>query len=243
MANALCGVAGSSGLGASKARGVARSAPAHPQQRLAGVAAKATHRDGAERERGAGAGVRGLLQKLAPTAAALAVLLSPLPQAEVLDGGHHLALSRGSNAALAGLPSSNPTKDGRAILRNALPINNKSPIRAVQKAMEQISEALRVPGVKFSEVERSIRKSQGVLRDDKKRAAILADIPNPARRADASAKIDSIKAMLTDFEAIAEKKDKQQVPIVQQDILKLVGEIEEDMVPGFPYEVPADYAK
>jgi len=243
VANALSGVAASSGLGTSKAARplAARSHPhshSHSQQRqrLACVAAKAAKRD-AEAD---GKGFGGLLQKLAPTAAALAMLLSPLPQADVLDGG--LALSRGSNAALAGLPSSNPTKDGRAILRNALPINNKSPIRQVQKAMEQISEALRVPGVKFSEVERSIRKSQGVLKDDKKRAAILADIPNPQRRGDASAKIDQIKQMLSDFEVIAEKKDKQQVPILQQDILKLVGEIEEDMVPGFPYDVPADYS-
>ena len=174
-----------------------------------------------------------------PAAAALAVLLAPQPPSLVLDSG--LSLTNTKNVAHAGLPSSNPNKDGRAILRNALPINNKSPIRQVQKSMESISEALRVPGVKFVDVSKSIKKSKGIVANDKAVKAILADIPGDKTK-EAAAKLQQINAKLGEFEVIAEKKDKQAVPIIQQDILKLVGEIEEDMVAGFPYEVPADYA-
>ena len=174
---------------------------------------------------------------MAPAAAALTVLLSPVPEALVPQ-----QQLQNLNAAQAGLPASNPNTDGRAILRYALPINNQSPIRQVQKSMEAISAALRVPGVKFSDVTKSIKRSQKVLASDKDRKAILAEIPNPSKRQDASAKLDQIASMLQDFSGVAERKDKQEVPIIQQKILRVVGEIEEEMVPGFPYEVPKDYS-
>lgn len=187
---------------------------------------------------------RGLAAKVvAPVAAALSVFLSPLPATLPLDvlGGSSGSVAS-STAALAALPASNPNTDGRAILRYALPINNQSPIRTVQKNMEKISAALRVPGVKFSDVSKAIKKSQSVLKSDKDTKAILQEIPNADSRKDAGAKLKEIGALLEDFNRIVEAKDKQQVPIVQQQILKLVGEIEEDMVPGFPYEVPKDYS-
>jgi len=174
---------------------------------------------------------------VAPAAAALTVLLSPVPEALVPQ-----QQLQNLNAAQAGLPASNPNTDGRAILRYALPINNQSPMRQVQKSMEAISAALRVPGVKFSDVTKSIKRSQKVLASDKDRKAILAEIPNPSKRQDAAAKLDQIASMLQDFSGVAERKDKQEVPIIQQKILRVVGEIEEEMVPGFPYEVPKDYS-
>ncbi len=88
------------------------------------------------------------IQKLASTSvaplAAMAVLLSP--GAFMNDGG----------AAYAGLPGADPVKDGRILLRNALPINGKNPIRVVQRELESINEALRVPGVKFSAVNSAV---------------------------------------------------------------------------------------
>ena len=181
--------------------------------------------------------VAGVAKVVAPAAAALTVLLSPVPEALVPQ-----QQLQNLNAAQAGLPASNPNTDGRAILRYALPINNQSPMRQVQKSMEAISAALRVPGVKFSDVTKSIKRSQKVLASDKDRKAILAEIPNPSKRQDAAAKLDQIASMLQDFSGVAERKDKQEVPIIQQKILRVVGEIEEEMVPGFPYEVPKDYS-
>jgi cyclophilin family peptidyl-prolyl cis-trans isomerase len=176
---------------------------------------------------------------LAPLAA-LSMFLAPQPM--VVDSSNVASLSFDGGYARAGLPASNPTKDGKAILRYALPINNKSPIRVVQKSMENVSEALRVPGVKFSEVNKSIKRSQAVVTNDKKRREIIAEVKSSERQRDVSAKLDDIAQMLEDFAVISENKDKQEVPIIQQKILQVVGEIEEEMVPGFPFEVPQDYS-
>ena len=205
-------------------------------------------RDDRRRERGddaalgqsADAWASALLKRIAPAAAALAVLAAPLPD-KIPSTLADLSPAEMS-VAQAGLPSSNPNTDGRAILRNALPINSKAPIRQVQKSMEAISAALRVPGVKFSDVSKSVNRSQKVLGSDKDRKAILAEIGDPGKRGEASQKLGDISNLLQDFERVVETKDKQEVPILQQKILKIVGEIEEDMVPGFPYDVPSDYA-
>ena len=37
------------------------------------------------------------------------------------------------------------------------------------------------------------------------------------------------------------QKDKQEVPVSQQRVLSLVGRLEEDMVVGFPFQVPSPY--
>lgn len=181
---------------------------------------------------------------LAPLAA-LSMFLAPQPivNSTTTNVASSSALvSFDSGYAHAGLPASNPNKDGRAILRYALPINNKSPIRVVQKSMENVSEALRVPGVKFSEVNKSIKRSQQVVTNDKKRREIIAEVKNPEKAKDVARKLDEIARMLEEFSVISENKDKQEVPVIQQKILQVVGEIEEEMVPGFPFDVPAEYS-
>lgn len=45
-----------------------------------------------------------------------------------------------------------------------------------------------------------------------------------------------------EFQALIDAEDKQEVPIKQQELLGYVGAIEEAMVKGFPFEVPAQYA-
>ncbi len=47
---------------------------------------------------------------------------------------------------------------------------------------------------------------------------------------------------LDEFQALLEEKDKQEVPIKQQEALGFVGAVEEAMVKGFPYEVPTQYS-
>lgn len=42
-------------------------------------------------------------------------------------------------------------------------------------------------------------------------------------------------------EIIVAQKDKQEVPVAQQKVLALVGRLEEDMVVGFPFQVPPPY--
>ena len=47
---------------------------------------------------------------------------------------------------------------------------------------------------------------------------------------------------LDEFTALLDAKDKQEIPIKQQEALGYVGIMEEAMVKGFPYTVPAQYA-
>ena len=54
--------------------------------------------------------------------------------------------------------------------------------------------------------------------------------------------IADLDKSLDEFMELMERKDKQDVPIKQQEALGFVGIIEEAMVRGFPYEVPKQYA-
>lgn len=56
------------------------------------------------------------------------------------------------------------------------------------------------------------------------------------------ANIDKLTEALTEFQAIVEAKDKQAVPLKQREALSYVGNIEEAMVKGFPFQVPKEYA-
>jgi len=54
--------------------------------------------------------------------------------------------------------------------------------------------------------------------------------------------IADLDKSLDEFSALLEAKDKQEVPIKQQEALGYVGQVEEAMVKGFPYKVPTQYA-
>lgn len=47
---------------------------------------------------------------------------------------------------------------------------------------------------------------------------------------------------LEEFQVIVDNKDKQEVPIKQQEVLALVGSIEEAMVSKYPFEIPERYS-
>eukprot|EP00227_Mantoniella_beaufortii_P009055 CAMPEP_0197583738 /NCGR_PEP_ID=MMETSP1326-20131121/6558_1 /TAXON_ID=1155430 /ORGANISM="Genus nov. species nov., Strain RCC2288" /LENGTH=450 /DNA_ID=CAMNT_0043147999 /DNA_START=35 /DNA_END=1387 /DNA_ORIENTATION=+ len=137
---------------------------------------------------------------------------------------------------LAGLEA-NPVTNARSLLRNALPVKNKE-MREVQKRLESISDDLRVPGVRFTGVESSVNAATKILANDS--AKIVAAIA-PSKLADGKAALEQLKLELVDFKVIVEQKDKQEVPLAQQKTLALVGRILEDMVDGFPFQVPAPY--
>ncbi|KAG7666671.1 putative Peptidyl-prolyl cis-trans isomerase, chloroplastic [Nannochloris sp. 'desiccata'] len=141
--------------------------------------------------------------------------------------------------AQAGMLSADPVKNAKALLRYALPINNK-PIRVIQKDLEQISEDLRIPGNKsLGNVSKRVRGAASVLEREGK--TIIADFA-PDRKAAGTAAVDKLKTGLTEFQALIERQDKQNVPIKQQELLSYVSTIEESMVKGFPFEVPSQYA-
>jgi hypothetical protein len=93
-------------------------------------------------------------------------------------------------AAHAGLQATNPVTNAKALLRYALPIHNK-PIREAQRALELISDDLRVPGSKaLGSVAKRVRTASSVI--DRQAKAITADFA-PGSRAEGEAALEKLK--------------------------------------------------
>jgi hypothetical protein len=136
--------------------------------------------------------------------------------------------------AQAILTAGDPVKNARAILRNALPIENK-PIRKVAKELESINDALRIPGSKsLGPIIRATRSAENTFFKEQK--VIIAALASDKKDAGLEA-IEKLKTAFKELDAILEAQNKQEVPIAQQKCLRYVGNIEEAMVQGFPFEV------
>eukprot|EP00878_Enallax_costatus_P008831 GHUV01009231.1.p1 GENE.GHUV01009231.1~~GHUV01009231.1.p1 ORF type:complete len:353 (+),score=121.32 GHUV01009231.1:507-1565(+) len=137
------------------------------------------------------------------------------------------------------LTAGDPIKNASAILRYALPIDNK-PIRQIQRDLELIAESLRIPGNKsLGPVSKAVRASQSII--ERQKNAIINDFA-PDKKAAGLAALDKLEQGLSEFTAIIDAKDKQAVPLKQRECLEYVGQIEEAMVKKFPFEVPKEYA-
>jgi peptidylprolyl isomerase len=146
-----------------------------------------------------------------------------------------LSLSAGANAATL-LPSGNAITDGQAILRYALPIDNK-PVRELQNSLEDISNHLR--GKQWSTISGDVKKAAAVLKT--KQADILKSVPE-AKQAQAQTLINEIQASVEALAISTEAKDKPQVQIERAQALAKIGTLEASMVTDFPYTVPAEYS-
>jgi len=134
------------------------------------------------------------------------------------------------------LPAGNAITDGKALLRYALPIDNK-PVRELQKSLEDISEQLRAAR-RWGAIASDISKANRILTNP----AVLLESVAPDQQAHAEAAIDSIKTGLVDLQASVDAKDKENTYRLRAQLLDLVSSLEEDMVQGFPFEVPAEYS-
>lgn len=131
-----------------------------------------------------------------------------------------------------------PVKNARALLRYALPINNKY-VRQMQRELEGISESLRIPGNKsLGPVAKAFRKSESILGNNKQ--ALIADFADD-KKDDGLKAIANLEEALKACDKVVEVQDKQGIPSVQQNALTYVGQIEEAMMKGFPFEVPSQY--
>ncbi|KAK1320864.1 hypothetical protein QJS10_CPA03g00419 [Acorus calamus] len=140
---------------------------------------------------------------------------------------------------LSVLISGPPIKDPRTLLRNALPIDNKA-IREVQRPLEDITDSLKVAGVKaLDSVERNVRQASRALSQGK--AMILADI-SESKKADGQELLDKLAVGLEELRVIVEDRNRDAVAPKQKELLQYVGNVEEDMVDAFPYEVPKEYS-
>jgi cyclophilin family peptidyl-prolyl cis-trans isomerase len=136
------------------------------------------------------------------------------------------------------LTAGDPVKNARALLRNALPINNPA-LRTIQASLEGVSEQLRIPGSKgLGPIARAVAKANGTLVGE--RAKISAAFA-PDKKAAGDAALDKLSSALAAFQAVLDAKDKQAIPAAQQAALAQVSAAEEALVSGFPFTVPAKY--
>jgi peptidylprolyl isomerase len=133
------------------------------------------------------------------------------------------------------LPAGNAITDGRAILRYALPIDNK-PIRAAQGSLEDISNQLR--SKRWNQVSADAKKAGDIIA--KQQADILKSVSTD-KQAAAQTLLTEIQSAIESLDIAAAARDKGQVQAARDSALIKIGTLEDSMVTGFPYEVPAEY--
>ncbi|XP_057984219.1 peptidyl-prolyl cis-trans isomerase CYP38, chloroplastic isoform X2 [Malania oleifera] len=139
---------------------------------------------------------------------------------------------------LSVLISGPPIKDPGALLRYALPIDNKA-IRQVQKPLEDITESLKIAGVKaLDPVERNLRQASRALKQGK--TLIISGVAE-SKKDHGMELLDKLEAGMDELQQIVEDKNRDAVASKQKELLQYVGGVEEDMLDGFPYEVPEEY--
>ncbi|KAF3444671.1 hypothetical protein FNV43_RR14364 [Rhamnella rubrinervis] len=139
---------------------------------------------------------------------------------------------------LSVLISGPPIKDPGALLRYALPINNKA-IREVQKPLEDITDSLKVAGVKaLDSVERNVRQSSRALKQGK--TLIVSGLAE-SKKEHGVELLNKLETGMDELQQIVEDRNRDAVAPKQKELLQYVGGVEEDMVDGFPYEVPEEY--
>ncbi|XP_073156245.1 peptidyl-prolyl cis-trans isomerase CYP38, chloroplastic [Henckelia pumila] len=136
------------------------------------------------------------------------------------------------------LISGPPIKDPGALLRYALPIDNKA-IREVQKPLEDITESLKIAGVKaLDSVERNARQASRNLKQG--RTLIVQGLAK-SKADDGVELLNKLEAGIEELQQIVQDRNRDAVAPKQKELLNYVGGVEEDMVDGFPYEVPDEY--
>ncbi len=136
----------------------------------------------------------------------------------------------------AALPAGNAITDGKALLRYALPIDNKS-VRQLQASLEDIATQLRA-NRRWSAISSDLNTASRIVNAPDK---LLSSIPQE-RQPQAEELITQIKEGISDLRQATEAKDKENVWLTRAKDLDLVGQLEQLMVQGFPYEVPSEYS-
>ncbi|MGF1537254.1 MAG: peptidylprolyl isomerase [Elainellaceae cyanobacterium] len=139
---------------------------------------------------------------------------------------------------IAALPPGDAITDGKALLRYALPIDNKS-IREVQRELEDISERLRIQGTRATRgVKRNVKRAEKALRRPER---ILADVP-AENEIEVKRLLDQVRTGLADLETYADERDKEAVWIKRAEMLAQISQIEELMVSASTARVPEEYS-
>ncbi|GAB2278165.1 Peptidyl-prolyl cis-trans isomerase, chloroplastic [Dionaea muscipula] len=139
---------------------------------------------------------------------------------------------------LSVLISGPPIKDPGALLRYALPIDNKA-IREVQKPLEDITDSLKVAGLKALDlVERNVKQASRALKQGK--SLIVSGLAE-SKRDHGVELLNKLEIGIEELQQIVQDRNRDTVKPKQKELLEYVGGVEEDMVDSFPYEVPEEY--
>ena len=141
-----------------------------------------------------------------------------------------------SESAIAGLAQGDSITDPKAILRYALPIENDA-VRKMQDSLEDLSRQLRVK--MWGKINKDIKNAG--FQATNRRDQILAGVPS-AFQDQAEVLVDKVASGVEEMKEFAEVKDRNSLYLKRRELLDTIGELEESMVVGFPYEVPAEYA-
>jgi peptidylprolyl isomerase len=137
--------------------------------------------------------------------------------------------------AVAGLAQGDAITDPQAILRYSLPIDNDT-VRKLQKSLEDISNQLR--GKRWKNISRDLKEANYIL--TARREQLLATVRDE-RKSQAESIIDQLLSGTEKLSTIVEAKDREATYEARKEALELVGDLEQLMVVGFPFEVPQEY--
>jgi peptidylprolyl isomerase len=138
---------------------------------------------------------------------------------------------------IANLPAGDAITDPEAILRYALPFENET-IRKLQAEIEDIGNHLR--SKRWSLIAKDVKSASGILasRTDK----ILATVPDNYKT-EAETLLAEMTTQVANLQTLVDTKSREEIWIERGKFLDNVTKIEESMVVGYPFEVPAEYAE
>ncbi len=138
--------------------------------------------------------------------------------------------------AIGALPPGNALKNPYAILRNALPIEQKD-LREIQHTLEDTSDFLR--GSRWPAINKATASSQSIF--NRRKSQILNAIPKE-KRSEGKKIIDSLAITLTNLNEISSDKDKNEFINERRNALTQVGDLEAlTLAEEFPYQIPSEF--
>jgi peptidylprolyl isomerase len=146
------------------------------------------------------------------------------------------AWSAQADVLISRLPPGNAITDGKALLRYALPIDNKD-IRDIQQVIEQTSDALR--SRRLSSIGSSLTRVDRIL--SRSESALIPSVVT-SKQDEARSLITEIQADVEAMRLAVDEGNKEAIWQKRSEILDKVGQIEQDMVQAFPFEVPSEYS-
>ena len=142
-----------------------------------------------------------------------------------------------TSSSSAALPAGNAITDSKALLRYSLPIDNPA-VRELQESLEDIATQLRA-NRRWGAISNDLAKASRTVNN--RSSQILASVPEE-RKTQAQALLSDLQNGITSLRQVADAKDKERIWSERAQVLNKVSQLEELMVQGFPFEVPAEYS-